>query len=125
NQPGLQCNFVLHTDTILNIANFISPSSFANFRLGPLKGSPCDTIVSSVEQIKAAQMQVYPNPARDFLFVKFPSPYGKPFNIQIMDAMGRVVYASTLSSEGANLPLSELKINSGLYLLQAQREGKL
>jgi hypothetical protein len=125
NQPGLQCNFVLNSDTVKNIPNFISPSCFANFRLGPLKGSPCDTIVSGINEEKVGKLKVYPNPARDFLNVEFPSPYGKPYNIQIIDAMGQVVYASTLASEGANLSLSELKINTGLYLLQAQREGKL
>jgi hypothetical protein len=127
NESGLGCNFVANTDTVINIYNLVSPSCFANFRLGPLKGSPCDTIVSGFGQVnkKEAQMKLYPNPARDVLYMEFPYQNGKPYTIQIIDAIGRVVYAGTLPCEGANLPLAGLPIKSGLYVLQASRDGKV
>src|SRR5690606_27924645 len=64
NKPGQECNFVMHTDTVINIPNFISPSCFANFRLGKIEGSVCDTIVSGVsEKLKVKSLKVYPNPS--------------------------------------------------------------
>lgn len=126
NEEGLACNFVMHTDTIINIANFISPSCFANFRLGKIEGSTCETIVSSISHLypKEENIHLFPNPTRDLLYLEFPYPNGKPYEIQIIDAMGKVVYNGSFDAEGGSLSLASLGLSSGLYVLQANRDGK-
>lgn len=129
NEPdkiGLECNLVLNTDTILNIANFLSPSAIVNFRLGKIAGSPCDTVVSSVNQVveKEAHIQLYPNPTRDIVYLDFPYPNGKAYQIQIIDAMGKLVYLGKFPTEGGSLNIASLGFANGLYVLHAQRDGK-
>ena len=120
---GLSCNLALHTDTILNIANFLSPSAIVNFRLGKIEGSSCDTIVSSLAQVpeKEQNIHLYPNPAREVLYIEFPYPNGKPYTVQIVDAMGRIVYTGTHTGKDNSLSLSRLGISGGLHLLQARQ----
>jgi hypothetical protein len=126
NQSFVPSNFILHADTVANYPTFAAPSSFANFRLGKLVGSPCDTIVSSVQAIPAKEINInlYPNPAKDLLYVEFPYPNGKPYQISMVDAMGKLVYRSTMNAEGGSLSLAQLGLTKGLYVLQAQRDGK-
>lgn len=126
NQSVSNLELILHADTVLNVPNFISPSTFANFRLGKIAGSPCDTIVSNVPtiQTRVVNINLYPNPARDILHIEFPFPNGKPYQISILDMMGKLVYRSSMDAEGGSLSLAQLGLVKGLYVLQAQRDGK-
>ena len=126
NEYGIACGFQMNKYTTDNATYLLFPSNFANFRLGKLAGSPCDTIVSSVQTVsqKEVNIQLYPNPARDILYLEFPYPNGKPYQISIVDVMGKVVYSSTFAAEGGSLSLAQLGLAKGLYVLQAQRDGK-
>lgn len=120
NKPGLECNFVLHTDTIINIANFINPSCFANFRLGKLEGSPCDTIVSGMGEVKAGRVKVYPNPARDVITVELEQAAN--YQINIYNALGQRVYFARTAGKSKIIDLSNLPLHSGLLLVEVMNE---
>jgi hypothetical protein len=126
NEIASELNIEYDKYVITNSSGLASHSNFANFRLGKLAGSPCDTIVSSVQTMsqKEVNIQLYPNPARDILYLEFPYPNGKPYQISIIDVMGKLVYSSTFAAEGGSLSLVSLGLAKGLYVLQAQRDGK-
>jgi hypothetical protein len=82
--------------------------------------------VSNVPTIQTREVNIslYPNPARDILYLEFPYPNGKPYQISIVDAIGKLVYSSTFAAEGGSLSLASLSLAKGLYVLHAQRDGK-
>jgi hypothetical protein len=60
NASGLNCNVELYKYPILNYPAFVTHPSYANFRLGALKGSPCDTIRPNVPY--EGNTIIFPNP---------------------------------------------------------------
>ena len=120
NKAGLECNFIMHTDTVLNITNFISPSCFANFRLGKIEGSLCDTVVSSVQSIKEKSIKVYPNPSNGILNVEFETEQQHIVNIYNM--LGQRVFSTISNKKTLFIDLSSLNLRSGLLLLEAFNE---
>jgi len=113
NKPGLACNFVMHTDTVINIPNFIAPSCFANFRLGALKGSGCDTIVSGIGEVKAGRLKVYPNPARDVLNIELSENTGEA-SLALFSVTGQQLLYMPLYSSSEKIQIGYLP--PGLYL---------
>ncbi|MCC6768849.1 MAG: T9SS type A sorting domain-containing protein [Bacteroidia bacterium] len=113
NKTGLAFNYVENTDTVINVSNFISPSCFANFRLGALKGSGCDTIVSGIGEVKEGRLKVYPNPARDVLTVELSENTGEAslalFSVTGQQLLYMPLYLSSQEIKIAHLP-------PGLYL---------
>jgi len=120
NEPGLACNYVANTDTVINFPNFIAPSCFANFRLGALKGSGCDTIVSGMGEVKVGRVKVYPNPARDVLTVELEQAAN--YQINIYNALGQRVYFARTAGKSKIIDLSNLPLHSGLLLVEVMNE---
>jgi hypothetical protein len=123
NQPGLQCNFVLNSDTVKNIPKFISPSCFANFRLGPLNGSPCDTIVSGINEVKEGSLKVYPNPSNGMLNVQLPG-VGQAYQVRLLNSMGQQIFTTHTNENLFSIDISSLKLSSGILLVEASDEKK-
>jgi hypothetical protein len=86
----------------------VYPSNYANFRLGKLEGSPCDTIGDTVgyASLKNPELRLYPNPASEFIHLEFPYLGGKPYEIYITDALGKTKYRGMFDAEGGSLNLS-------------------
>jgi hypothetical protein len=67
-------------------------------------------------QVEGSSFLVYPNPARDEINIQYPHNSGNNFQIQFIDAQGRIVFS---------LPRQETKINTtdwsqGIYFLKIQ-----
>jgi len=122
NKPGLECNYLLNTDTVINIFNLVSPSCFANFRLGKIEGSACDTIVSSVGQVldKAMYGKLYPNPSQGQLNIEFDSSARR--SISIYNMMGQRVYTVSSQEQLVSFNFSSQPLSAGLYMLEAVNE---
>lgn len=121
NLPGLTCNLELHTDTIQNIPVFVSPSNFANFRLGPIDGSACDTLgINSVEALEKpkADISVYPNPAKDVLNIRLLNVIPKKPNVYIFNSLGALIYQSQFENVTHSLKISDLNLSNGLYWIK-------
>lgn len=118
NLPGFDCGLVLHTDTLQNIPTFISPSNFANFRLGPIDGSSCDTLgINSTELIEKpeASMSVYPNPASNLLNIRLLHTTPQKPSVFILNAQGATVYQAQCSGVLHSVNLEPLNLAQGLY----------
>jgi hypothetical protein len=62
----------------------------------------------------SATLKAYPNPAQDFCTVELPT--GQPYNVTVLDAVGRVIV--TLNTVG-NADLDTKDWKSGIYMVQA------
>lgn len=88
---GMACNVVQH-DSILPRHNDGTIPHFPNFRLGPVDGSVCDSLVFEnipVQEHMAGDFQLFPNPANRIAYISLPD-FSK-INVQVMDALGRII----------------------------------
>jgi len=121
NLPGQLCNLVSHTDTLQNNPSFVYPSNFANFRLGPIDGSACDTLgINSVEEFEKpeASISVYPNPANSIINIRLLNTSSKKPIIHIFNSQGSKVFEEPFSNFLHTIHLSELNIAKGLYWIR-------
>lgn len=121
NLPGTDCNLILYTDTMQNTPTFISPSNFANFRLGPIDGSACDTLgINSIEDYEkpVADVSVYPNPAKEVLNIRLLNTIAKNPNVYIFNSLGALIYQGQFENVIHTLKLSDLNLSKGLYWIK-------
>jgi hypothetical protein len=72
-------------------------------------------VVSGVEELEDKDVQVFPNPMSDFLTIMLPNDNGVDIEIEIIDALGRLVKTEILNQSTTQLDLSDL--NAGVYYL--------
>jgi Secretion system C-terminal sorting domain len=87
---GLGCNVKQHKyetvgTSIYNTATVHQPARFPNFRLGPVIGSPCDTITSATQAPSIeSKMLLRPNPASDYSVVDITiSEYSETMYLEV------------------------------------------
>ena len=113
----------LNVDTVLNVANFISPSTFANFRLGRLIGSVCDTVLTNILPLKTEEIRVFPNPSNGLLQVKLPENGLLQYVATIYNLVGQKLHTAILTQTTHSIDLAALGLSPGMYLLQVQEKN--
>ena len=68
-----------------------------------------------------AAVEVFPNPAKDQLYVRFSEPVSEAVSVRIYDVMGRLVYASDANDQVLTIPTQGL--GNGLYSIVINRCG--
>ena len=70
-------------------------------------------------------MEVYPNPARNKMFVKLPNHGLAPVHIQVYNSMGKQMFNDIfdLKTEHVIIPINVLEFPSGLYYIKATVDG--
>ncbi len=121
NAPYPDFQFVENSDTVINITGFISPSNFANFRLGKLLGSPCDTIVSGVQVIlpKGLQFGVFPNPSNGVFSISLPK--NQQLRWELSNTLGQKVCSGAITAAEASYNIPNV-VTNGLYVLSLVNE---
>ena len=66
---------------------------------------------------------VFPNPAKDRLFVRFAEPVSEEVGVRLYDMMGRMVYSARGSDQVMAIPTE--KLSSGIYTLLIHHQGNL
>lgn len=97
--------------------SFSSPY-VADYQLSPRKDSDI-TSVSSIKELTADQVSVFPNPTTGKVVIALNSV--ELNKVTINDLSGRVVFSTELTSSRQTLDISGL--SNGMYLLQATGEG--
>jgi hypothetical protein len=82
---GTACNVVQHKYYDPNNGYYCQPPRFPNFRLGPVVGSPCDTITSATHAPSIeSKMVLRPNPASDYSVVDITiSEYSAAMQLEV------------------------------------------
>lgn len=84
------------------------------------------TVVGVEELETISNVVVFPNPATDNLTVRLNSTKGGPMNVNLIDAVGKMVQAKqvTISTGTQNIELNLNGIAPGIYELQMVKDGK-
>lgn len=116
NEAGLECNLVVQKYPLANNPTYVMPSNWANFKLGALAGSPCDTLTGIVDKEKApVRLLVYPNPNKGQLYVQLKNQ-GQKANLSIHNLQGALIYSSDFYLSH-HINLEQLDLSSGLYFI--------
>ena len=89
---------------------------FPNYRLGPVAGSPCDTLSVGVNELQASQVLLYPNPTKGNLNISL----GKLCNdisLRLFSLQGQVLLTQKWDY-GTALTLALPPLANGLYLVE-------
>jgi hypothetical protein len=120
---GLACNVIQHKYFLPNGGPIRQPPRFPNFRLGPLVGSPCDTLtVTTYEpdhQIKVG-LKLQPNPATDYTVADITlSDYNpsQPLFLTLTDGLGRVIRKKQVPPYTPLQRIETGDLSAGLYFV--------
>lgn len=83
------------------------------------------SVVNRAEPVLAAEVNIYPNPTQDQVFVDFDEPLKREMQLQIFDQLGRLVHSQSLMSGSSKLTVSTSSLADGVYLMkfQSEKEG--
>lgn len=114
---GVGCDVVQSAVTLPSY-NTTSIPNFPNYDLGPLQGSPCDTLFSSTayhQQSKAISFRISPNPSSDWINIVYEADH--EIIATISDAFGREVKRFSLYPWFRNRIVHVDDLPDGVYLL--------
>ncbi|MEX1189184.1 MAG: T9SS type A sorting domain-containing protein [Bacteroidia bacterium] len=85
-----------------------------------------DTGIEAINSI--SQALVFPNPANEFVQVRFESDSQFQANMEVMDMMGKILYSKTTQVfPGTNLqviPAQSINLSSGCYFIRVHTQGE-
>lgn len=118
NEPGFACNLVAEKYPLANNPTYVMPSNWANFKLGALFGSPCDTLTVGVKSVLKEQVRllVYPNPNHGQLYVQLKNQ-GEKAKLYIRNMQGSLIYTSDFYLSH-HINLDQLNPSIGLYIIE-------
>jgi len=113
---GAEVNYDFKTDGVFDVTlKAISGSTFAEYsqKVEVLKS------VTSVESIEKPELDVYPNPVKDLLKIKFGNPVEGALKIEIMNITGKSVYSQSINADGLiQTEVNVNQLNPGIYFLR-------
>lgn len=81
-----------------------------------------DAWAASVKKIRSTGFDLYPNPAKDYITLKFDTK--KPIEVEVFNVLGVAVLSKTHNSEETTIDLSSLQ--AGVYFIKfVSEEGKV
>ena len=113
---GVACYFQQHSIKLLTSNAFSLPLS-PYFALGPIDGSPCDTLginnpVATLQSDKVKErIKVFPNPANDILNIEIANN-SVSLQYKIYDILGKEIQNGALQSQ-----ILLKNLNNGIYCL--------
>ena len=125
--PGLSCDALPH-GLLLPRSNGSSVPNHPNYELGPLVGSPCDSLTGMNEfsGIQQERLKISPNPTTGKFKVSYQSLQNESTNLEIVDLFGNRVYNYVLPqwSSVHEVNLNE-SITNGMYVCRITNSKRL
>lgn len=116
NAQGSACNFQTYSVSLLGRKSWACLPNNPNYNLGPLSGSPCDTLTSSTEnKPEKSIIRVYPNPAMEVLNIEVLN------NLKLNSLTLLTLSGTELMSLTPTRSLTQLNLRNippGFYLLR-------
>jgi len=122
---GLSCNFAPHSYLLTHAGYTFNIPSFPNYDLGPLEGSPCDTlgnVATGIPPPALPSFRINPNPASDWLNIVYQTKDDGLF--ELFDLYGKRVAATSLFSYFKNRLINVAELPAGVYLGTVTEKGK-
>lgn len=122
-EKGVACN-VKQRSIKLFTYNLESIPNHPNYRLGALKGSPCDTLhgvgVATKDIENNFDVKVYPNPANENINLSWNNDINRVVTITLIDILGKVLFKA--NSIENNLIIDTSQFPTGAYQLKINTE---
>ena len=129
-ERGQESEFCLAADnppSCLHVPYDLFSNRHPNFRLGPLPGSGCDSLISGVQDIGAGgpEFELLPNPARDQVTIRLntQSPQGD-WQVQVFNMSGALMQQNTLAAAATEWAFSVQDWPSGVYVVRLMNGTK-
>jgi hypothetical protein len=118
---GLLCNVQQHSIYLPTIYRWSMPNHPVGFNLGPLEGSPCDTILTAAEEKITESFSLYPNPSAGVVSMDLPDSSWDA--VQVTTAAGQLVHTTVLKGKSRNVELNLTNLPDGLYFVSLMKDG--
>ncbi len=127
---GLSCQVNQHKYVFPDWTAVAQPPRFPNFRLGPVVGSPCDTLTSSTtdQAVIQASMLLRPNPATTHTVVDISLPdYSSDMQLSltVSDLSGNVLSGYQVPPYAALQRIETAALPNGLYFITLYSKGQV
>ncbi len=101
--------------------------NYPDYTLGPLVGSPCDTITGVSEfHSDDSGISIYPNPAIGSFSVQLPTGANGKVSIELVDLLGRKVYSQDFNDRKVTQTITLPEgITNGVYVCRVVTDGKV
>ena len=118
---GVACDFCQHC-IALPIVNAFTMPNFPNYLLGAEVGSVCDSLTSSINDLKNLTQDIilFPNPAINLLTVK--SSTTKIESITIYNALSQIVESKIEKQKSDQLQVNIEQLEAGFYYMEVITE---
>jgi hypothetical protein len=129
-ERGEESEFCLAADnppSCLQVPYDLFSNRHPNFRLGPLPGSGCDSLVSGVQVIGAGgqEYELLPNPARDQVTLRLNSKSQQGnWQVQVFSLSGGLMQQNTLAAAATEWAFSVQDWPSGMYVVRLMNGPK-
>jgi len=118
---GLEIKILLPHEGSFGLPNF------PNYRLGPLTGSPCDTLGVGIRELGTQiELLVYPNPAHNYVEVDygfFPWQSKSEASLSVKNMLGEEVLFLKLPQYSAKQILNIKDLGTGVYFINLMDGG--
>lgn len=108
----------------VNIGNNVIADNSNNYFAGISSNSEWNFTIqtsSSIPETNANIATIYPNPAKDFISIKFPEDFSM-VEVSIIDINGKGVYSSVVKNQN---PIDISRYPKGLYFVKLIAKGKV
>lgn len=100
-------------------------AAFYRLNMVDINGHSNFSKVISVRLTKEPSVQVYPNPAKDFITLKTAKSFAKNTHISIIDVTGRILLQQTIIAVTENINLDIRQLPAGRYFLRISSSSAL
>lgn len=119
-QPGLGCNFQPYSFYLGGKRTYYGLPNNPDYELGPLAGSPCDTITGVDESTEFINLEIAPNPFSDYFIINIPYVSDRSISISIYDMHGREIIQETAKvyANAFQKRISMKEFPNGIYVIK-------
>jgi hypothetical protein len=119
NEIGVNCNVIENKYLMNNQGGMVMPPNYANFKLGVLAGSGCDTLSLITRLIsKSVHIKAFPNPSQENLVIETDGLL--PAKLTVRNMLGQVVLEEQLNLVQTQLNDHWADLPSGMYSLEVK-----
>ncbi len=126
NSLGNSCNFIPWSFYLGGKRTYVGLPNNPDYELGPLVGSPCDTLTAIAEQPLNSQstLFIYYASGWDKAFINADKLNGQNYHLRMIDILGKEVYAESgiLNSQYFTRDLNCSGFSEGIYLITFETE---
>lgn len=124
NEKGVACNVRQHALRLPTVNESIP--TFPHYRLEALEGSPCDTLLSSSDDLEvSSKINIYPNPTNGDIQIEWKTPVSQNVSFTLYNLSGKLVYEKNFLPQGVTESINLNSISSGMYIYKLRTKDHI